>query len=390
MKREPVAGIQPEVLQWARASIGLSREDVARALKQPVSEIELWESGISAPTYIQLEKLAYQVYKRPLAVFFLPKPPEEISPKREFRTLPEADMQSLSPDTYLQIRRAHAFQIAINELFDGKNPVEVPIWKELILSPEKSPAVQAKQIRNILKIELQDQSTWSAADIAVKKWRHAIEHRGIFIFKNAFKQKDISGFCIAHDKFPIIYLNNSTTKTRQIFSMLHELAHLLLDLNGISKFDVAYMDRLGSQEKSIELFCNAIAAEVLIPSDDFAVQTKDSPLNLERVDDDYFVKLANRYGVSREAILRRFLDKNRVGADFYRLKAALWSSQQKRSSGGDWYASQNTYLSTKFAQEVIGQHYRQKISVEQASDILGIKAKNFLGLEQKILQGASA
>jgi hypothetical protein len=68
----------------------------------------------------------------------------------------------------------------------------------------------------------------------------------------------------------------------------------------------------------------------------------------------------------------------------------LWASQKKAASGGDWYASQNTYLSDKFAREVIGRHYRNQISVEQASEYLGIKAKNFAGLEQRILQGAAA
>ena len=77
MKREPVAGIQPEIFRWARTTCGLSVADVAQMLKRPSEEIEAWESGEEAPTYPQLEKLAYQIYKRPLAVFFLPPPSEE-------------------------------------------------------------------------------------------------------------------------------------------------------------------------------------------------------------------------------------------------------------------------------------------------------------------------
>jgi len=86
MKSEPVSGIQPALLRWARQTIGLSVIDVAEKLSRHPSEIAVWESGESAPTYPQLEKLAYQVYKRPLAVFFLPVPPQEIAPVHEFRT----------------------------------------------------------------------------------------------------------------------------------------------------------------------------------------------------------------------------------------------------------------------------------------------------------------
>ena len=150
------------------------------------------------------------------------------------------------------------------------------------------------------------------------------------------------------------------------------------------------MSRLPVAERRIEQFCNKVAAEILIPSDDFGQQIAGLPSDVESMQDHLYANLANRYGVSREAILRRLLDLGRVSQVFYEQKAKLWASQRKAASGGDWYASQNTYLSDKFAREVIGRHYRNQISVEQASEYLGIKAKNFAGLEQRILQGAAA
>ena len=106
--------------------------------------------------------------------------------------------------------------------------------------------------------------------------------------------------------------------------------------------------------------------------------------------DTVFAQLGQRYGVSREAVLRRFLDMGRVSPAFYERKAKFWSAQKKSSSGGDWYASQNTYLSERFAREVVGRHYRNQLTVEQAAEYLGIKAKNFAGIEQRVLQGAAA
>lgn len=390
MKSEPVAGVRPEVLRWARRSIGLSVFDVALRLKRSVEEIEAWETGDTFPSYPQLEKLAYQIYKRPLAVFFLPAPPEEASPVREFRTLPMDDLLTLAVDTHLHIRRAHAFQLALKELFGARNPSEHCIWQELSSSRARSVVDQATAIRRYLGITLEEQIRWKDEDHALKRWRKAIENKGVFIFKESFEQKDISGFCLVDDQFPVVYLNNSTTKTRQVFSLLHELAHLLLSVNGLSKFDQKYIERLPDEEKQIEQFCNTIAAEILIPSNDFQIQAKQFPANIERATEQQFTDLAARYGVSREAILRRFLDQGRVTVVFYKQKAEAWAAQQKAGGKGNWYASQNAYLSEHFAREVVSRHYKNQLSVEQAANLLGIKPKNFAGLEQRILQGTAA
>ncbi|MFH2135145.1 MAG: ImmA/IrrE family metallo-endopeptidase [Pseudomonadota bacterium] len=364
--------------------------DVALRIKRPVEEIEAWEANGPYPSYPQLEKLAYQIYKRPLAVFFLPAPPEEISPAREFRTLPSDDLQTLAADTHLHIRRAHAYQLALRELFGSLNPSEHCIWKELSVSRTGSVVDQAASVRDYLGITLDEQIRWKDDENALKKWRKAIEEKGVFVFKESFAQKDISGFCLIDSQFPVVYLNNSTTKTRQTFSLLHELAHLLLSVNGLSKFDQRYIDRLPEQEKYVERFCNAIAAEILIPSSDFMIQVKQFPADIERASEQHFSDLAMRYGVSREAVLRRFLDQNRVTTSFYELKAKAWAAQQKKGTGGDWYASQNVYLSDRFAREVVSRHYKNQLSVEQAAEMLGIKPKNFAGLEQRILQGIAA
>ena len=390
MRAEPVAGVQPSVIRWARESMGMSVEDVAHKLKRSSEEVMAWEAEDgTSPTYAQLESLAYKIFKRPLGIFFLPAPPDEIPPTREFRTLPDADLQALHADTYIQVRKAHAYQITLKEVFEGKNPSVRQISREAPLDMQRSIEAQALAVRKTLGISLEDQLGWKSDEVALKRWREAVEALGIFVFKAPFKQKDISGFCLLDADFPLIYLNNSTTKTRQIFSLLHELAHLLFNVSGISKFEASYVNRLPMAERRIEQFCNKLAAEILIPSDDFSQQIVGFPGNAESVQDHLYANLASRYGVSREAVLRRLLDMERVSQSFYEQKAKFWSSQKKSAAGGDWYASQNTYLSDRLAREVIGRHYRNQISVEQASEFLGINAKNFAGLEQRILQGAA-
>lgn len=390
MKYEPVVGVQPNVLSWARRTVGLDVVEVAQRLKRPPAEVEAWEGGTASPTYPQLEKLAYQVYKRPLAVFFLPEPPEETPPRKEFRTLPDADMRSLQRDTYLHIRRAHAYQLALRELFDGQNPADRQIWKTVSLSSSKDIATQARAIREYLGITLETQIAWRTDEQALKAWRKCIEDCGVFVFKAAFKQKDISGFCLIDSALPLVYLNNGTTKTRQTFSLLHELAHILFSVNGLSKFDSTYIERLPTPERETERFCNAVAAEVLIPESDFADQVKRFPLNAEHATEEQFSALAGRYGVSREAVLRRLLDRGRVGRVFYEQRAKFWAAQKKDATGGSWYSNQGAYISSRFAQEVISRHYRDQISLEHAADLLGIKAKNYAGFEERVLKGAEA
>lgn len=118
--------VNPEVLQWARQTAGYSRiEDVVNEINRKritVEVIEAWEEGKSSPSYEQLERLAYEIYKRPLALFFFPEPPEEEAPKQSFRTLPQEEIDLMEPNLLYLIRRAKAMQENLRELFDGANP----------------------------------------------------------------------------------------------------------------------------------------------------------------------------------------------------------------------------------------------------------------------------
>ena len=389
-RSEPIKGVEPSVLAWARQSLGLSLDDVALKLKKPVATIASWETGDDSPSYAQLEKLAYDVYHRPLATFFLPAPPDEVPPQREFRTLPATDLASLAVDTHLHLRKGHAFQLALRELYGELNSNRHPIWRNLKLRLSEPIKTQASAIRSSLGVSLDEQQGWDSDDTALKKWRTAIEQVGVFVFKSSFKQRDISGFCLTDPEFPIIYLNNSVAATRQTFSLMHELAHLLLNVNGLSKYGESYVDFLPASEKAIEKFCNAIAAEVLMPSDDFEYAVSRIPFRESVLNDSYFASVARRYGVSREAVARRLLDAGRISQTFYASRSAAWSKQKARSSGGNYYNTQSQYLSYQFAREVIGRYFNQQLSTNQAADLLGMKAKNLAGFEQKILQVTSA
>src|SRR6266542_4921311 len=149
---EQVTGIQTSVLQRARETQGFSIDEVANRMKRDPAEIAAWESGESAPTYVQLETLAYKVYKRPLAVFFLPQPPSEPDPEQEFRTLPDFDLHDLSADTRYQIRFAHSLQLSLKELNEGRNPAARLVFRDIALALGREITEQADEIRRYLNI----------------------------------------------------------------------------------------------------------------------------------------------------------------------------------------------------------------------------------------------
>jgi Zn-dependent peptidase ImmA (M78 family) len=389
-RAEPISGVQPELLKWARDSANMTTGDVAEKLNKRAEEIEAWENGQGGPTYAQLERLAYDIYKRPLAIFFLPSPPDEPKPRTEFRSLPDADLSSLQRHTVLLIRKGHAFQTALDELYQGRNPTERPLWREISLSTQRSISTQAQRVRELLGVSLDQVREATSDDDALKLWRRAIEARGVFVFKDSFKQGEISGFCLRHDEFPIILINNSTTKTRQTFSLLHELVHLLFNRSGISRFDNAGIDELPPQDRAIERFCNSVAAEILVPARDFAVAVRELNFDPSQASDEEFATLARRYHVSRSVVLRRFLDQGQVTEAFYLAKDREWANQRGRGgSGGDYYNTQGAYLSERFLRDVVSSYSRRVISKSEAAEMIGVKPKNFGAFQDLVLRGAA-
>lgn len=388
---DPVAGMNPKVLKWAREQTAYSVDEVAKKLKKKVCVIESWESGESAPTYVQLETLAYRVYKRPVALFFFPEPPDEPDPRKSFRTLPESEIEGLSPDTRYAIRQARAMQIALKELNDGTNPAERKVFREVRVDPETLVSEAAAKLRPYLGVSLKQQMGWKSDQEALKSWRTVVEEVGVFVFKRSFKQTKVSGFCLHDDEFPVIYLNNSTAKTRQIFTLFHELAHVLLRTGGITMRDDRYVNSLTGEEKQIEVFCNRVTATFLVPPDDF-----NRYLNMRTRRDEAFKRLANRYKVSREVILRNLLDRELVSKAHYEKKAHQWAKEYKeykerpKPGGGNYYATQATYLGDTFLNLAFGRYYQGRCTVQELADYLNVKVKCVAGIEHQMLTKVSS
>jgi Zn-dependent peptidase ImmA (M78 family) len=378
--------VNPAILRWAREGTGLSCEDVADKLKLKsisANTVSLWESGEGSPSYAQLEKLAYEIYKRPLAVFFFPEPPKEETPKQSFRTLPEQEIERLPTRILYLVRQAKAMQINLGELYDDVNPAQNQIVRDLKYFPNTPISKMVADVRKYLNVQLVDQFQWKNPETAFKAWRKALEDCGVFVFKEAFKDKTFSGFCLYHDRFPIIYVNNSQPPTRQIFTLFHELAHLLLGTGGIDAPLEGYVKYLHGDDKWIEVSCNSFAGAFLVPDEDF-----DSRIKAFSIFDDAVSGFADMYCVSREVILRKLLDRNLINDQYYKGKVEQWKKEAsgKKGRGGNYYLTKRAYLGVRYLDLVFSRLYQKRITVEQVADYLDVKVKYVPGIEGMLYQ----
>jgi transcriptional regulator with XRE-family HTH domain len=199
----------------------------------------MWEEGIEAPSYDRLEDIA-DCLKTPVAVFFFPEHPNLDDPQRRFRRLPDYEFERLSSDTIQTVYLAQAYQDSLDELVLGDLP-ERKIFRDL--SP-KSVTIKelARFARDYLGITIEQQFSFRSAESAFKAWRHAFELAGVFTFKDSLDDRYISGFCLLHDQFPVIMVNNSNAFSRQLFTIAHELGHILFGVHGITDVDETYFD----------------------------------------------------------------------------------------------------------------------------------------------------
>ena len=385
-------GINSDILKWARERSGYTVEAIAAFLKKDASIVNDWESMERALTYVQLEKLADK-YKRPIAIFFFPEPPEEPN-IAENLALRSSDNTPLEPRIHILLRQAYARQLSLMELNLGTNPSKQKIFRDLYARPADSATELAEQVRLYLNINVDIQAGWKTAAEALENWRDRIEEAGIFVFKEAFQDDSVEGFCLIHDEFPVIYLNNSRQPVRQIFSLFHELAHLLLGENGITRSNIFHggIFRGGTTQK-IEDFCDQFAGEFLVPSEDF-----ETHLNFSNYDDKTIEELANYYKVSRPVILLKLVRKGILTQGNYWEKINQWTEDYKRRiekrtdktspGGGSYYNTRATYLGYRFMELAFGKYREGHCSVEQLAEHLNVKVKHLPQLEDCLLRRA--
>lgn len=376
------SNINPKMITWARKRTGYSINDLAIKLNKDPKDIESWEDGTTVPSYSNLEKLAYKYLKIPIALFFFPEPPNIEYPIQKFRRLPSYELQKFSPNTLEKISIARGYQDSLYLLLEDLVP-DKKIFKDIV-TENINPIELAEKARLYLNIDVKQQINFESPEKAFKAWRHSIEIAGVFTFKDSFVDRFISGFSILDTNYPIIFINNSNSFSRQLFTLIHELGHILYGVGGVTDADESYLRFMNAEERNIEIKCNKFAAHYLLPDSAF----EDDIIYYQNSKPSVIAEIAKKYSVSKEVILRRLLDYRIVSNEYYKKMSARWNEEylkrEYKSGGGNYYLTKLSYLGEGFTKLAFENYKRYRFSEMELANHLNMNSRYLPKLESYI------
>jgi Zn-dependent peptidase ImmA (M78 family)/DNA-binding XRE family transcriptional regulator len=372
-----------DLLVWARESAGFTQEELAKKIPVKTEKLVAWENGSAKPTMGQLRKLA-QAVKRPIAVFYLPEKPLDFQPLKDFRLLPSTLHDWESPKLRFEIRQTEyrrELAIELKELI-GESLKSIPVR----IGQSDEPREVARRIRNYLGISFEEQKQHAQPYDALAFWKRAIESQDILVFQfSGVDIKESRGFSIGKFPLPVIAVNTKDTPRGRIFTILHELVHILLHETGIC--DLSESRRKAPEERAVEIFCNQVAAEVLVPTELLSQTEQYRGILVESGwNDQALSSLSQVFGASQETILRRLLSLNRISEDYYRAKRRDFLEQYEASatgSGGFVPPAKKvlSYAGISFTDLVLSSYYQNKITSSDVSSYLGVKLNHLPQIE---------
>lgn len=359
------------VLRWAAQRERLHDDD----LTQHFPKWPLWLSGAAKPTLRQLENFARLTHTA-IGYFFLPEPPEVALPLPDYRTVRDqllAEPSSNLLDTIYLCQQRQAWYRDYARV-QGFEPVPF-IGSALLGQPAEDVARAIGATLVVSTAERQTMRTWEEA---LRQLIRATEDAGILVMatsvvgSNTHRSLDVDefrGFVLADDLAPLIFLNGADSKSAQMFTLGHELAHLWLGTSGVSDIQAGKVPA-----HATERWCNRVAAELLMPME--AVRSAyqaDTPVT------DEIQRLARVFKVSTLVALRRLFDAGFIN------EATLWQEyreeeerlralkKRKETSGGDPYRTIPARASKRFSRAIISSTLEGMTSFSEANRLLGVR-----------------
>ena len=157
---------------------------------------------------------------------------------------------------------------------------------------------------------------------------------------------------------------------------------MICETGGVTTANESFIELLPPDHKRIEVFCNKFASEALIPSETFKPF-----LTISDFSDSKLSQIARSFSVSKEVILRKYLDSGLVSREFYEARVYAWdkafkkAKESKKSGGGDYYATQATYLGMEYLKLALSTMHQGNITQEQAAEYLKVRPENLEKLE---------
>ena len=368
--------INGKMVKWARERAGLSIDELADKLSTTSENVQAWENDKKSIPMGKAETLAGHALI-PFGILFADKPPEIKLPIPDLRSKNNLYVQNPSPNMLEVILDAQEKQDWYREYLieSGSEPLEYVGSITTAMNPTKV----AEIIRQILG--LPEDNSWREGDSesVLRNLIDKTENAGILVLRSGVVKhnnnrrlnvEEFRGFVLSDDVAPLIFINGADAKSAQMFTLVHEIGHVLLDESAISDFSAFDKDAF-----EIEKFCNQVAAEFLIPSKEFVRNWNESKSIGENLNDlvSHF-KVSKLVAISR-AFQLRFVDWDTL--EKLRIKElkrlAVIKDTQKRQSGGNFYATLKYKVSPKLAAAVISEVKSGRMHYRDAFNLLLVK-----------------
>ena len=361
--------IDANILTWAIDRAGFDLHEFT--LKVP--NVQKWLDGEKNPTVKQLEDFSKKVYL-PFGYLFLKEPPKENLPIPFFRTN-NSKATKVSVNVYDTILLLQQRQDWLRDyLLDNEFP-ELPFVGKFANSSDIKNIVQ--DIRQTLNLTENWASKFGTWQEALNHLSEQIENAGIITVFNGVVENNTSrkipvqecrGFILVDAVAPFMFINNSDSKAAQMFTLVHELAHIWTGHS--AGFDFR---QLQPADDPIEKICDKVAAEFLVPEDTFNQLWEKTPK---------IKAIAKFFKVSEIVIARRALDTGKISkGQFFAFYNAHTQREiekkENQSSGGDFYATTKKRLSITFASHVYNAVKSGKLLYRDAYKLTSLKGDTF-------------
>ena len=343
--------------------------------------IEKFEAEAAVIEVEVLRRLA-KAYHRNWYVFLLEDEQGRPALPRDFRTL--ASGQHLTAQTLSAFDDA---EFLVGKILDLPRDRDRP---RLTLPPITGldSEVAARQTREALGVSGDMQRVNWAEYNALQLWSVVLAQAGVYAAQLSFPYREVRAFCLEHNGVSLIVVSSQDSPRARVFSMLHELGHLLLGGDAMCRPSSSDARRAAGAE---EPFCNAFAAAMLMPADAFASDPLAVSLRGRALELGEAVDLARKYGVSELAALRRLATVGLITeGDYDRLhqERAEEFADEPTPTDGKRIRKQATRMinenSRLFASEVIDAHGRGDISFREIGVLLGGNLKHVGAIRERL------
>ena len=358
----------------------MSQETAAHKAGIKLEQLASWELGTTRPSIPQLRKLA-SLYRRPLAAFYLPEPPTRFQVMHDFRRSTRTTLSpEESPKLAYEIRRAYDRREWALELMDELKESPPTFRANADINDDIEEV--ATKVRKAISVSVADQNAWRTDNDAFKQWRLKLEDAGILTLQATEIQLDEArGFSISLRPLPVVVVNIKDAPRGRIFTMLHEVTHLLLNEGGICDM----------HDADAEAFCNRVAGAALFPKDALlrtATVQRHRAGNPNWADSE-LREISRQFGGSREAALVRLLTLRLTTQSFYdrmrdNLRAQYEQQQKEREESTGFAPPHIVALSSAgplFTSLVVENLNRDNITSSDVSDYLQIRSKHLKDLQ---------